>query len=135
MGRRSTDLGFSVAISGNTIVAGAPDATADMGAAYVFTRPAPSAAITSPANGARYTQGQVVTAQFACDDQPDGSGLAKCTGPVAPGAPIDTQALGPTAFTVTATDNAGASSSQTVHYAVVAAPSIAVGLPAEARRP
>ena len=122
-------LGASVAIAGDTIVAGAPNAADNRGAAYVFTRAAPSVAITSPANGAHYTQGQVVTAQFACEDQPDGSVLATCTGPVAPGAPIDTQALGPHSFTVTATDNAGASSSQTVHYTVIPAASIAIGTP------
>ena len=38
-------------------------------------------------------------------------------------------------FTVTATDNAGASSSQTVHYTVGGRPDIAVGLPAEGTAP
>ena len=124
-GVASDGLGWSVAISGNTIVAGAPDATADMGAAYVFTRPAPSAAITSPANGARYTQGQVVTAQAspATISQLDGSGLATCTGlGRAWRADRHPGARTAIAFTVTATDNAGASSSQTVHYTVVLRP-------------
>jgi hypothetical protein len=39
-GGGSTELGYSVAISGNTIVAGAPDSNLGPGAAYVFIKPA-----------------------------------------------------------------------------------------------
>ncbi len=81
--------------------------------------PTPSAQITTPTNGATYTQGQVVDAAFSCTDQPQGSQLASCTGPVVSGAPIDTQALGSHTFTVTATDTGGSRSSQTVSYTVV----------------
>jgi hypothetical protein len=65
----------------------------------------PSASITTPANGASYTQGQVVTASFACSDSL--SGVAQCTGTVPNSTAIDTATAGPKTFTVTPTDLAG----------------------------
>jgi hypothetical protein len=49
------------------------------------------------------------------------TGASKCTGPVATGAPIDTQTLGPHTFTVTATNPDGARSTQTINYTVIPA--------------
>jgi hypothetical protein len=55
---------------------------------------APQIAIATPADGALYTQNQLVATDYACEDEPGGSGLASCDGPVAPGAAIDTASVG-----------------------------------------
>lgn len=81
----------------------------------------PAIAVASPVQGASYTQGQTPEASYSCADD-GGSGLAGCTGPVSSGQPLDTSTIGSHAFTVTATDNAGNESTQTVTYTVQAAP-------------
>lgn len=81
----------------------------------------PTVSIVSPADGATFTVGQVVNASYSCADT-GGSGLATCVGSVANGAAIDTASAGTKAFTVTATDHAGNTSSKVVHYTVVTPP-------------
>ena len=81
----------------------------------------PTITITTPPDGATYTQGQSVLADYACADETDGSGLATCVGEVADGAALDTSTLGQHLFTVQATDNAGNPASSTHLYTVVAA--------------
>jgi hypothetical protein len=116
-------LGFSVAVSGDTVVAGAyghaVGSNASQGAAYAFFVP-PSIALSAPANGATYTQGQAVTADYSCT-APAGATMTACAGPVANGAPIDTQTLGSHTFTVNALDSDGATASQSASYTVAAA--------------
>jgi len=87
----------------------------------------PMVSITTPADGASYGQGATVNADYACADEPGGSGLKSCTGPVATGQPVDTSNTGLHSFTVTATDNSGNTASKTVKYTVVAAPSTPAG--------
>lgn len=79
----------------------------------------PSVAIATPADGALYTKSQFVLADYACADEPGGSGLASCAGPVASGAPIDTASVGAHAFAVTGADNAGNAVTLTHGYGVV----------------
>jgi len=82
----------------------------------------PQVELISPADGTVYTRGAVVTAAFACADDPGGSGLAPtdgCVGPVRPGQRIDTMALGEQRFSVTATDNAGNTTTVVSTYMVV----------------
>jgi hypothetical protein len=62
--------------------------------------------ITTPANGATYTVGQVVRADYACADQPGGTGVASCTGTLPSGALLDTTSAGSRTFSVSATDGA-----------------------------
>jgi len=123
-GEAQERFGGSVAISGDTALAGAPNrkigANEFQGAAYVFVGPPPSVAITTPASGAVYTQGQVVDASYACS-APAGATVTACAGPVANGAAIETSTLGAHAFTVEATDSDGVKASQSVGYTVVAA--------------
>jgi len=113
----------SVAMSGSTLVAGAPGRKVGsnnaQGMAYVLVAP-PSIVIATPASGATYTQGQVVAAAYSCVPS-GGAAMAACAGPVASGAAIDTQALGPHTFTVNAQDSDGASATQSAAYTVVAA--------------
>jgi len=116
-------FGKSVAVSGNTVAAGAPERKVgnenQQGTAYAFLAPSPSVAISSPVNGAVYTQGQAVAAGYACRAFA-WAGVETCAGPAADGALIDTSAPGPHAFTVETTDSDGLSASQSVSYTVVA---------------
>ena len=79
----------------------------------------PSVTLTSPPEGAVYTQGQAVTADFDCSDA-GGSGLASCVGTGADGSAVDTSTLGSHSFTVTATDGAGHTAAVTHAYTVSA---------------
>jgi hypothetical protein len=84
----------------------------------VVDRTGPSVSLRTPSDGAVYSNGQAVVADYDCADEAGGSGLASCTGDVADGARLDTSAFGQHSFTVTATDNAGNSTARTVHYTV-----------------
>jgi hypothetical protein len=87
---------------------------------YTVVAP-PSISITSPANGATFTQGQAVTAIYSCTPA-GGTGVKTCAGPVANGAALDTQALGSHSFEVKAEDLDGGKATQSVSYTVAAAP-------------
>lgn len=78
---------------------------------------APTIALLQPNKDANYVAGQVVLAQYSCQDSL--SGLAKCAGTVASGAAIDTRPS-PTArqFTVSAADQAGNVATTKVSYQV-----------------
>ena len=78
----------------------------------------PTIAIATPSDGASYTLGATVPADFDCQD-PGGSGVASCVGTVADGSAIDTATVGSKTFTVNAADNAGNPSSVTHDYTVV----------------
>ncbi len=81
---------------------------------------APAATITAPANGARYTQRQLVTASYACAESADGPALASCVGTVANGTAIDTSTTGRHTFSVTATSSDGQTTTTTISYQVLA---------------
>jgi hypothetical protein len=94
--------------------------TATTTTAYtIVDRTSPSIVITTPANGAVYLQDDAVTADYACADQPTGSGLLSCSGDLATGAQIDTAAVGSRTFTVIATDNASNTATSSSSYRVV----------------
>jgi hypothetical protein len=80
---------------------------------------APSVSAAVPVEGATYGRGQTVAANFACADEPGGSGLASCHGTVDNGQPIDTSTLGAKTLTISATDNAGNQTTKVIHYTVV----------------
>jgi hypothetical protein len=75
---------------------------------------APTISINRPVLYGLYGVGASVTPQFTCTDEHGGSGVASCTG----AATLDTTAVGPKTFTVTATDNAGNTSTSSISYAV-----------------
>lgn len=80
----------------------------------------PTVAIRTPGQGAVYLPGQAVEVDYSCD------GAVSCTGPLADGAMLPTDAAGPATFAVTALDAAGNSAAATVAYVVgPAAPTIA----------
>jgi hypothetical protein len=77
---------------------------------------APTVTIVSPGEGLTYKVGDAVPASYSCTD-PSGP-VKDCTGPVANGASIDTQAVGPHTFTVTSHNAADAFTTKTVMYSV-----------------
>ena len=84
----------------------------------VADRTAPTITVTSPDEGAGYTLGELVLADYFCADDPNGSGVAGCQGSVADGGAIDTSSVGAKSFQVSATDNAGNHASKSVAYSV-----------------
>ena len=78
----------------------------------------PAISLTAPQDGATYSLGQSVVAAYSCADQEGGSGVASCAGTVANGAPVDTSSFGQHTFEVTASDNAGNTTSTAVTYTV-----------------
>jgi Tol biopolymer transport system component len=81
----------------------------------------PDVTLRTPPNGATYTVGEPVLADYECADESGGSGLASCTGTVPDGDPIDTGSEGEKTFTVTASDSAGNSREVTNTYRVTPA--------------
>jgi hypothetical protein len=81
----------------------------------------PTASITTPANGATYTFGQAVKANYSCRAGLGGT-LQSCVGPVADGADINTATVGSHTFKVTATDTDTQTGFATSTYTVKALP-------------
>jgi hypothetical protein len=77
----------------------------------------PLVTLTTPADGAGYALEGTILADYACVD-PGGSGIASCVGTAPNGSPIDTSSLGSHSFSVTAADNVGKTSTETVRYIV-----------------
>jgi hypothetical protein len=87
---------------------------------------APNAAITSPAAGGTYYQGQIVRTSFTCSDGTGGPGLASCddsqgTNTASGGSgTLDTGTTGPHTYTITATSTDGETGTARINYTVVA---------------
>jgi predicted outer membrane repeat protein len=79
----------------------------------------PTIILTTPAEDAVYLLGQSINADYTCQDEAGGSGLALCVGNVPNGSLIDTGSVGVKTFTVNAADNAGNTASVTHSYHVV----------------
>ena len=81
---------------------------------------APTASITTPADGATYVVGQVVDSSFSCTDITGGPGIQSCVDQNGnpSGTPIDTSTAGPQTFTVTATNKDGLSGTASVSFTV-----------------
>jgi hypothetical protein len=100
-----------------------------------FRNQTPTASIAAPINGGVFAQGQTVLADYSCADGDTGHvDVVTCVGNVPDGSPIDTSTPGAKSFTVTATDEHGATSDQTVNYTVGDQAGLcsatAIGLPA-----
>ena len=115
-------VAFDTSTAGaRTFTVTATDAGGDTGSAtvnYFVDASAPTVGITAPAQGAAYTQGQVVDAGYSCDDVDGASDVTSCTGTVAKGTAIDTSIVGTHTFSVTSTDAAGNSTTDAVSYTV-----------------
>ena len=101
--------------------AGTPLTRSGTGKITVVDKLAPSIRLSTPADGATVMAGQSVAADLACTDETNGSGIARCAGPVASGALIDTSTVGDKTFTVDAADAAGNGSKVSHTYKVVPA--------------
>jgi hypothetical protein len=89
----------------------------------------PEARIVTPAEGATYTPGQAVKADYGCTEATGGPGIASCTGTVAAGFPIDTSAEGDHTFTVTATSEDGQHATAASTYLVAETPTASIAAP------
>jgi hypothetical protein len=125
----SDGLGTSVAVGGDTAVAGAPLLSKSPGDAEVFVRPDPKISITSP-QAKSYAAGSDVVADYTCT-APANTTITSCSGTVASGSSIDTSA-GSYTFTVDTEDGDGATATTTVDYTAVG-PSVTGVLPASGR--
>ena len=76
-----------------------------------------SVTVTSPADGAAFSLGQVVKADYSCSDP---SGVQNCAGSVPSGAAIDTSEAGAYTFVVNTVDQAGNTGTKSVSYNVLA---------------
>jgi Tol biopolymer transport system component len=90
---------------------------------------APQVDLRTPKDGATYDLGAAVTVDYSCSD-PNGSGVAVCSGERPSGYPLDTSQAGTHTFTVLALDKAGNFASATATYTVVAPPQIQISSPA-----
>ena len=128
---------YTVALtaSANSAGGGTPLVRSNTATITVLDKTAPSIRISTPAEGATFTAGQPVIADFGCTDETTGSGIASCQGPVPSGAAIDTAAVGPKTFTVDATDNDGNTTTVSRTYTVVAPAPRPLPSPAPARGP
>src|SRR5215210_1189024 len=73
--------------------------------------------VATPADGAEYKLGGILTAGYACSD--GGSGVTSCAGPIPDGGNIDTASVGQKTFAVEAADEAGNAASESHTYGVV----------------
>jgi hypothetical protein len=76
----------------------------------------PLISVHTPVSGAVYFTGRVVRASYACSGP---SGIERCIGSAANGAPLQTDVPGRYEFRVDSTDHVGNSSSLTSTYTVV----------------
>lgn len=94
---------------------------------------APAVELRRPLDGSVVGRGEVVEADYACGDEAGGSGVASCLGSTVSGGPIDTSVLGVHEYSVTATDNAGNSTTTTHEYTVVdrTSPTVRIAAPVD----
>jgi hypothetical protein len=92
---------------------------------------APSASITTPANGATYAQGRAVSSSFSCAEGAGGLGIKSCLDQNGhpSGSAVDTSIPGRHAFTVTATSKDGQTGHSSVTYTVAGGPSASISSP------
>jgi hypothetical protein len=81
--------------------------------------PPPPVSIRAPAQGRSYRLGQAVRARYLCAATTTGPALKSCVGTVPAGHRIDTRTLGGHTFSVSATNDQGESTTETVSYKVV----------------
>jgi Tol biopolymer transport system component len=98
-------------------------------ATYTVLAP-PRIKIASPLDGASYTLGAVVLADYACWNAAGTEQVRECTGTVAKGSALDTTSVGTRAITVTGTEN-GVSTTVTHSYTVLAPPRITIASPTD----
>jgi len=114
------EAGWSTDEGVQTYAVTATDSAGNVGSAsrsYTVDNTPPVVTITVPVQGAEYTLGQTVLAYWTATDAL--SGIASAEGTVPSESLIDTATVGTKTFTVTATDNAGNTVTETVTYEVI----------------
>lgn len=96
---------------------------------------APQITVAAPGDGAAYTRGAPVLADYSCADADGAADIRTCAGQVAVGEPVDTSTTGTKTFSVSATDVAGNTRSRSVTYTVIGAGPPAVTPPPSTPRP
>lgn len=89
----------------------------------------PKVTLTTPPEGATYTQGEIVDANYSCEAEAEAE-LTSCVGTVPDGSWIPTSTTGPHSFTVTATQEGGEETSVTHTYTVAKPPEAIIESPA-----
>jgi hypothetical protein len=79
----------------------------------------PSITISTPLQGDVFLLGEVISANYFCEDEAGGSGLDYCDGDVPNGDAIDTSSVGAKSFTVNAADNVGNAAEAMHSYSVI----------------
>jgi hypothetical protein len=116
-----------------TVTATSLDGQTDTAHISYTVAAAPTATITSPASGQKYTAGQSVPTSFSCADSADGLGISSCqdiNGATGGGGVLDTSTTGAHTYTVTATSLDGLAGTAHISYTVSAAPSAQISSPA-----
>lgn len=116
----ASPVGYSTIEGTHTVTVSATDAAGNTGSAsvtYIVDNTAPVVVVTAPASGATYFLNEVVLADWTATDAL--SGVASESGTVDKNEAIDTSSIGLKPFVVTATDNAGNSTTVTHSYTVV----------------
>lgn len=103
-----------------TVIAQNPAGSSASSATSNSVTPAapPTITLSSPVNDATYITGQVVKANYSCQEGAGGLGISTCVGTLPTGSAINTQTLGAHSFTVTATSADGQTATKTVVYDV-----------------
>ena len=101
-----------------TVTATSQDGQTATASIHYTVAAAPTAQISSPANGATYTRGHLIDAAYSCREGDGGPGLASCTGTIATGHPINTTSPGAHRFSATAISKDGQRTKVTVSYTV-----------------